>query len=248
VGASVAWHGAAAVATVADPLLWPWALGAVALNHVVITLGGLWPRSRWLGPNLVRLPAAARARREVALTIDDGPDPEVTPRVLDALDALGLRATFFCIAARARAHPALLREIARRGHSVQNHSLDHAVWFSTFGHAALDREIAASQAAFADLLGEAPGFFRAPAGLRNPLLPIVLRRHGLALVSWTRRGFDTVRGDAAASSPRSPTASPPATSCSCTTATRRATLPASRCCSACCRRWHGRSPPGASSP
>ena len=196
VKASVAWHGAAAVATIANPLLWPWALGAVVLNHVVITLGGLWPRSRWLGPNLVRLPAEARARGEVALTIDDGPDPEVTPRVLDALDALGLRATFFCIAARAREHPALLREIVLRGHSVQNHSLDHAVWFSTFGYAALDREITASQAAFADLLGEAPAFFRAPAGLRNPLLPIVLARRGLALVSWTRRGFDTVRGDA----------------------------------------------------
>lgn len=199
VQASVAWHGAAAAATVADPLLWPWAVGAVALNHAVITLGGLWPRSRWLGPNLVRLPAAARARREVALTIDDGPDPEVTPRVLDALDALGpngLKATFFVIAARAREHPALVREIARRGHSVQNHSHDHAVWFSTFGYAALEREIAASQAALTDLLGEEPAFFRAPAGLRNPFLPIVLDRHGLSLVSWTRRGFDTVRGDA----------------------------------------------------
>lgn len=202
VKASVAWHGAAAVATVADPLLWPWAIGAVALNHAVITLGSLWPRSRWMGPNLVRLPAAARARREVALTIDDGPDPEVTPRVLDALDALqetgstGIRATFFCIASRARRHPALLREIARRGHSVQNHSHDHAVWFSTFGYAALDREVATAQATLADILGEAPAFFRAPAGLRNPFLPIVLARHGLSLVSWTRRGFDTVRGDA----------------------------------------------------
>ena len=59
--------------------LWPWALGAVARNHVVLAAAGLWPRSQLLGPNWTRLPVRSVGRGEVAITIDDGPDPEVTP-------------------------------------------------------------------------------------------------------------------------------------------------------------------------
>jgi peptidoglycan/xylan/chitin deacetylase (PgdA/CDA1 family) len=169
----------------------------VAANHLVLTGGALWPRSRWLGRNWTRLPAAAAARQEIALTFDDGPDPEVTPAVLDLLDAHPARATFFVIASVAARHPGLCREIARRGHSVQNHSDRHSRAFSLLGPRGLGREIGAAQARLADLVGVAPRFFRAPAGLRNPLLAPVLERLGLELVSWTRRGYDTVRREPA---------------------------------------------------
>ena len=198
VKASLAWHAGAAGAVLAAPQAWPWALGAVAANHVVLTAGGLWPRSRWLGSNWTRLPAAAAARREIAITIDDGPDPEVTPFVLDLLDRDGAHATFFCIAEQVRTHAALCREIVARGHSVQNHSDRHAHSFSLLGPKAIEREIGAAQHALADVTGELPRFFRAPAGLRNPFLAPVLQRLDLQLVSWTRRGFDTVRRDPAA--------------------------------------------------
>jgi len=196
VTASVAWHAGAAGVAIVAPQEWPWALGAVAANHALLTAGGLLPRSRWLGSNWTRLPAAAAARREVALTIDDGPDPEVTPAVLDVLDRRGVRATFFCIAERVRAHGSLCREIVARGHSVQNHSDRHAHTFSLLGPKAIAREIATAQDAIADLCGEVPRYFRAPAGLRNPFLAPVLQRLDLQLVSWTRRGLDTVRRDA----------------------------------------------------
>jgi len=84
--ASAALHVAGAAALVASPATWPWVLGAVVANHAGITAAGLWPRSTLLGPNITRLPATAAARNEVALTFDDGPDPDVTPRVLDFLD------------------------------------------------------------------------------------------------------------------------------------------------------------------
>lgn len=188
-------HLVALVLLVLLPAQWPWALAALVLNHLVITAAGLWPRCDWLGPNLVRLPAAAVARREVALTIDDGPDPAVTPSVLDQLDACGARATFFCIAARAAEHPGLLREIVRRGHSVQNHTQQHRHNFSLLGPRGYTREIQAAQATLAGLAGVAPTLFRAPAGLRNPFLAPVLQRLGLTLASWTRRGYDTRVGD-----------------------------------------------------
>jgi peptidoglycan/xylan/chitin deacetylase (PgdA/CDA1 family) len=195
--ASVGLHTAAGAAALLLPGAAPWALGAVLANHLGLTAAGLWPRSTILGPNVSRLPDAASARREFALTLDDGPEPSVTPAVLDLLDEAGVKATFFVIAQRAQRHAALLRETVQRGHDVQNHSDRHRHDFSLRGPRALAQEIGAAQDRLADLTGRRPHCFRAPAGLRNPLLDPVLYRLGLHLVSWTRRGFDTRDGDPA---------------------------------------------------
>ncbi len=195
---SVALHVAAAGAALAWPAAWPWALGAVVLNHAALSAAGLWPRSALLGPNVCRLPAAAAGRGEVAITIDDGPDPEVTPAVLDLLAEHGAKATFFCIARQVQQHAALTRRIVAAGHSVQNHSLQHRHNFSLLGPAGFRKEIGDAQALLADVTGVLPHCFRAPAGLRNPLLDPVLHQLGLHLVSWSRRGYDTRRSDARA--------------------------------------------------
>ena len=198
VGASLGVHALAAGAALALPGELPWALGGVALNHLALMAAGLWPRSALLGPNITRLDAAAAGRGEVALTLDDGPDPEVTPAVLDLLASYGeqgAKVTFFCIAERAAAHPALVRRIVAAGHSVQNHSHAHPHHFALLGPASMAREIGDAQSLLSDITGVLPHCFRAPAGLRNPLLDPVLHRIGLHLVSWTRRGFDTREAD-----------------------------------------------------
>jgi peptidoglycan/xylan/chitin deacetylase (PgdA/CDA1 family) len=179
------------------PGAWPWAIGAVVLNHALITAAGLTPRSSLLGPNVTRLPEAAAARREIAITIDDGPDPEVTPQVLDLLDEYDQRATFFCIAERVHEHPGLAREIMARGHSIQNHTARHRPNFSLLGPRGFADEIGHAQRVLEETIGQRPTCFRAPAGLRNPFLAPVLHRMGLSLVSWTRRGFDTRERNAA---------------------------------------------------
>ena len=192
IGASIGLHAAALVTVLARPGEWPWALGAVLSDHALLTAAGLTPRSHLLGPNWTRLPAAAAARGAVAITIDDGPDPRITPRVLDLLDERGARATFFCIGERVQRHSELTREMARRGHSVENHSQRHLHRFSLLGPRALMAEIERAQDTIGITTGEQPLFFRAPAGLRSPFLDPVLSRFGLRLASWTRRGFDTV--------------------------------------------------------
>jgi len=194
VRASVLLHGAAVAVTLARPRLWPFTLGAVIADHLLLTAAGLWPRSSLLGPNWTHLPPPARAAATpaIALTIDDGPDPAVTPRVLALLEAYGARATFFCIGERVAREATLAREIVARGHAIENHSQRHLHRFSLLGPRSLEREIAAAQHTIATVTGEPPQFFRAPAGLRNPFLEPVLARAGLTLVSWTRRGFDTV--------------------------------------------------------
>ena len=192
---SAAVHLAAAAATIARPRLWPWTLGAVVLDHLLITAAGLWPRSDWLGPNWTHLPAQSAERGDIAITIDDGPDPEVTPRVLDVLAAFEARASFFCVGERVSRHPDIAREIVRRGHSVENHSQRHRHSFSLLGPKGMAAEIEEAQQSIARVTGQSPRFFRAPAGLRNPFLEPILKRLKLQLASWTRRGFDTVNAD-----------------------------------------------------
>ncbi|HET9108576.1 MAG TPA: polysaccharide deacetylase family protein [Steroidobacteraceae bacterium] len=192
IGASVGLHAAAAAALIARPALWPWVLGALIADHALLTSASLVPRSRLLGPNWTRLPAAAASRRQIALTIDDGPDPHVTPRVLALLEERHVPATFFCIGERVRAHSELAREITRRGHAIENHSHRHAHYFSLLGPRGMSLEIERAQDTIGIVTGQRPAFFRAPAGLRNPFLDPVLTRLGLKLASWTRRGFDTV--------------------------------------------------------
>ena len=194
--ASLALHVLALGALLAAPAQWPWILALVVADHLLVVGVGLWPRSRWLGPNWDRLPASAAARGESALTIDDGPDPLVTPQVLDLLDRYRCRATFFCIGQQAQRHPALCREIVRRGHAIENHSQRHSHGFSVLGPRALAVELRESQDTLTQVCGQRPVFFRAPAGLRNLFLQPVLASLGLTLASWSTRGFDTRVGNA----------------------------------------------------
>lgn len=194
--ATVVWHGVALAGWLVDPSAWPWWLASVMVSHVIVVSIGLWPRSNLLGPNWTRLPDTPPNADAVALTIDDGPDPVVTPMVLDLLDRHRVRATFFCIGQRAAQHPALMREIVARGHAVENHSHRHVHTFSMSLPHWLTKDIDAAQQTLEALTGERPMFFRAPAGLRNLFLQPVLQRLDLRLAAWTRRGFDTREGDA----------------------------------------------------
>jgi len=207
---SLVLHIAMAAAVALAPGLWPWWLAMIVADHLVLTFAGLWPRSTLIGDNMLRLPAAAIVRNEIAITIDDGPDPLVTPQVLDLLDRYRASASFFVIGEHAARYPELTSEIVKRGHTVENHSQHHSVLFSLYGpgafrreieaaqssiQGAFRREIEAAQSSIQEATGDEPLFFRAPAGLRNLFLYPTLHRLGLRYVTWTRRGFDTRAGD-----------------------------------------------------
>lgn len=192
---SVLLHVLVAASAAALPELWRWWLGLILLDHLVLTAAGLWPRSALLGPNWRRLPMTARWPRAIAITIDDGPDPEVTPQALEVLARHDVRATFFCIGERALAHPELVAAMVAAGHAVENHSQRHRHHFSLYGPWRIHADLAEAQETLGRLASSPPRFFRAPAGLRNPFLEPVLARLGLQLVSWSRRAFDTRVGD-----------------------------------------------------
>ncbi len=146
----------------------------------------------WFGPVVT---AFATTRPEVWLTIDDGPDPEDTPRLLDLLEASGARATFFVIGEKASRHPELVDEILRRGHALGNHTQTHPV--GTFWGArpsTARREFALAR----DAIRHPTTLVRAPVGMANAFVHREVQRLGLLLVGWSVRTYDTRPGDPAA--------------------------------------------------
>jgi peptidoglycan-N-acetylglucosamine deacetylase len=171
---------------------WQVGLPFMIATHLPFWWGVLGPKSWLYSPVLVRLPTTQRC---VWLTIDDGPSAD-TPEVLDLLDAHAAKATFFVVGERARMHPDLIRDIVRRGHTLGNHSATHpAGWFWALGPRRMDGEITRAQAILQDITGSAPRWFRAVVGFANPFVSAPLKRHGLARVAWTARGFDAVVAD-----------------------------------------------------
>lgn len=150
----------------------------------------LGPASRGFGP------VASRFRtkeREVWLTIDDGPDPVTTPRILELLDAHSAKATFFTIGDQVNRHPALAAEIVRRGHQLANHSASHPCGsFWSAGPARLGREIDRCTDAIIQAGAPAPEFFRAPVGIKTPFLHPQLAKRGMLLLAWSARGYDSL--------------------------------------------------------
>ena len=125
----------------------------------------------------------------VALTFDDGPDPAVTPRLLELLKAQGVHATFFVTGARAERYPEIMRAILAGGHAVGNHSYSHFPFLMFRGRTTLKREIASAQNVFLGL-GIVPLAFRPPVGITNSRLWRVLLENGMFCVNFSCRGAD----------------------------------------------------------
>lgn len=123
------------------------------------------------------------AHGAVYLTFDDGPDKRWTPAVLDALDAVGARATFFVIAPLAAAQPQLIARMQDAGHSVQLHCDEH-VRHTYFEDGELEADTARALERL-DALGVHPTCWRAPWGVTTPRTEDVAAAHGLRLVHWT---------------------------------------------------------------
>lgn len=134
-----------------------------------------------------RVPGPSR----VALTIDDGPHPDTTPALLDALARAEVRATFFLVGAAVERWPELARRIVAAGHDIGNHTQHHRLLaFRTADE--LAGEIADCQRALSRLVPEgAIRWFRPPHGFKPIGLSAALRPHGLRMAAWQGSIRDT---------------------------------------------------------
>jgi len=130
-----------------------------------------------------------RDRAVVALTFDDGPDPERTPQLLDALDALDVKATFFLLGSKVDAYPALARRIVDAGHEVGNHTYRHP-YLPLHRSRSVVRELMQTDRAIAQSTGVVPRLARPPYGGRSPFNVRAFAKLEKRVVLWDVNSFD----------------------------------------------------------
>jgi peptidoglycan-N-acetylglucosamine deacetylase len=163
-------------------------------GYIVLgTAGVFWPERGMYGSTLWHGPKAP----EIALTFDDGPSPETTPRVLELLSAAGVQATFFVVGRKALRHPQLVRDIAAAGHELGLHGFEHDRLFSLRPPSHVVVDIRRTQAAVAAAGVPEPTLFRPPIGFISHLTVLGARRAGVTLVGCSARAFDGFRGASA---------------------------------------------------
>lgn len=169
-----------------DPDHTPWSyLSAQLLHHLLFAVRGQQFLRRRAGLGGRRWPVFGVPGHAVALTVDDGPDPQWTPQVLDLLGRHRITATFFLIGARVREHPDLARRIRAEGHRLGNHSMWHPQPFAALSPARVRAEIVETQRTVEKVTGVEPRLFRAPGGNWSPTVLRATTDLGLLPVDWT---------------------------------------------------------------
>jgi peptidoglycan-N-acetylglucosamine deacetylase len=161
----------------------------MALFAALLTDGVARPASSVLYPTFTHGP---RNQRRVALSFDDGPDPEVTPAVLDVLAAHGAHASFFVIGQSLAAQPALAQRMLAEGHELCNHSWRHSRWQNFWGVRALREEITRAEHAIGAFTGSVSRLlYRSPIGLKCPSLAKAAQQRGVRMIAWSLHSRDT---------------------------------------------------------
>jgi peptidoglycan-N-acetylglucosamine deacetylase len=162
----------------------PWLIAApttlAAAAAGVAAYGAVYPRSQLFGATVSR----TNSPRKLALTFDDGPNPAITPKLLDLLDRFHARATFFVIGKHARECPDLLKETAARGHVIGNHTDAHPNLFWLKSDQ-ITVELRCCNYSIVAATGAPPHWFRPPFGFRNPWVVPMARELHQRVVMWT---------------------------------------------------------------
>src|SRR5271166_2971323 len=146
---------------------------------------GMWPTSQIFGQTIL----AGHDPNEYALTYDDGPNDACTEQLLDTLARYNVRATFFVIGRFVRERGELTRRIHAAGHLIGNHTFTHPVLLFK-SPSRVREELASTNAAIEDALGEKVRYFRPPHGSRRPDVLRTAHDLGLTSVMWNAMGFD----------------------------------------------------------
>jgi peptidoglycan/xylan/chitin deacetylase (PgdA/CDA1 family) len=158
----------------------PATITAAAAATGITAYGAVYPRSQLFGATVRR----TNSPRKLALTFDDGPNPAITPKLLDLLDRFQARATFFVIGKHARECPELLKETAARGHVIGNHSDAHPNLF-WLKPDQITVELRCCNYSIIAATGAPPKWFRPPYGMRNPWVVPAARELKQRVVMWT---------------------------------------------------------------
>ena len=127
----------------------------------------------------------------ISLTFDDGPDEDMTPKILDILKKYNLKATFFVIGNNAKRNPELLTRIVKEGHIVGNHSWNHSCTFPLQSPEDIYQEMKQCDSLVYSITGKRMSLFRPPFGVTNPLIAEAVTENDNICIGWSIRSFDT---------------------------------------------------------
>ena len=134
-------------------------------------------------------------RGNICLTFDDGPDPIMTPKILDVLKKYSIKGTFFLIGENVCANQELVRRISDEGHSIGNHTYYHKATFPIFSKKSMTKELKKSNDIIQRITKKKIRLFRCPFGISNIRINTVLKRLNLTSIGWDIRSLDTVTND-----------------------------------------------------
>ena len=129
---------------------------------------------------------------EVVITLDDGPEKIITPKILEILNKYNITATFFCIGEKAESNPELLLQIKNAGHLIGNHTFTHSKWFDFFSSKKMIEEFDKTNNSIYKITGNMPVYFRPPYGVSNPTIKSALKKFNFVTIGWSLRSLDTV--------------------------------------------------------
>jgi peptidoglycan-N-acetylglucosamine deacetylase len=149
------------------------------------------PTAQWYGRTFTGLP---RGKKQLALTYDDGPNDPHTLHLLEVLARHNVHATFFLIGRYVKQCPDIVREIAKAGHVIGNHTFTHSLLICK-SEAEIREELSTCRDALQDTIGEAftgkaANLFRPPFGGRRPAVLRIAREMGLEPIMWNVTGYD----------------------------------------------------------
>ena len=171
-----------------------WPITIILLIWLLLTMAG----SAFIGWNyhFNSLNSNPRIKENhVAITFDDGPNPEFTSQVLELLAKFNCKATFFCIGKQIEAHPELFQTILENGHTIGNHTYSHSNSYGLLSAKKVLSDIQKNNQIIKEQTGLVPLLFRPAFGVTNPRIKKAIKTIGMRSIGWNKRSFDTTNLD-----------------------------------------------------
>ena len=139
--------------------------------------------------------SANTKKKQISITFDDGPHPELTPAIMDILKQHDIKAVFFIKGRDAAENTDILKRMDEEGHIIANHSWSHSHWFDFFPFLRVKQELDNTNLVINNITGKTPLLFRPPYGVTNPPLGKAVKMLKMITIGWSIRSMDTLKRD-----------------------------------------------------
>lgn len=171
---------------------WYYLLQIPVLYVLILAYGSAFIGAGFFMKSICKAPSQEKI---LALTFDDGPDPEKTPKILEILKQHGISATFFVIGKKIQGAESILKKIKEEGHLLANHSFSHSYFFDFYSTKKVTADLQAANNTIREVAGVTPRLFRPPYGVTNPNIAAAVKKLSLTSIGWNVRSLDTVIND-----------------------------------------------------